>query len=73
MIMDPIATTSQNFSLAPCLLSLIYQAAISTPILVCPNPSHSTILKAFRLLIVTEVTYLARVAIITLPSQVDDC
>lgn len=73
MIMDPIATASQNSFLAPCLLSLIFQAAVSTPNLVCPIPSHSAILKAFRLLVIAEVTYPAQFAIIMLPSQVDDC
>ena len=74
MIMDPVATTSQSSYLAPChLLSLIFQAAVSKPILACPNPSHSAILKVFRLLIIAEVTYRVQVATITLPSQVDDC
>ena len=73
MIMDPIETTSQNSSLAPCLLSLIFQAVVSTPNLVYPNPSHSTILMAFRMLVIAEVTYPVQFAIIMLPSQVDDC
>jgi putative Ca2+/H+ antiporter (TMEM165/GDT1 family) len=73
MIMDPVATASQNSYLAPCLLSLIFQAAVSKPILACPIHSHSAILKVFRLLIIAEVTYRVQVATITLPSQVDDC
>jgi hypothetical protein len=71
--MDPIATTSLNSSLAPCLLSLIFQVAVSTPILVCPILSHSTSLKAFRVLVIAEVTYPVQFAIIMLPSQVNDC
>ena len=73
MIMDPVATTSQNSYLSPCLLSLIFQAAVSKPLPACLIHSHSAILKVFRLLIIAEVTYRVQVAIITLPSQVDDC